>query len=104
MLACARLGAVHSVVFGGFAAQELARRIEHAEVSEQNFMLMGFYYSRTLPYGHLVITVTFLSWKKLYVPIFGKKKEEMAEGRRAGWASKLKWDPLLSSKSGSATG
>lgn len=33
MLACTRLGAVHSVVFGGFAAQELARRIEHAEVS-----------------------------------------------------------------------
>ena len=34
MLACARLGAIHSVVFGGFAAQELARRIEHAEVSK----------------------------------------------------------------------
>ncbi|MFI7465679.1 propionyl-CoA synthetase [Nonomuraea sp. NPDC049646] len=31
MLACARLGAVHSVVFGGFAARELALRIEHAE-------------------------------------------------------------------------
>jgi propionyl-CoA synthetase len=30
MLACARLGAVHSVVFGGFAAGELAKRIEHA--------------------------------------------------------------------------
>ena len=30
MLACARLGAVHSVVFGGFAAQELAMRIEDA--------------------------------------------------------------------------
>ena len=30
MLACARLGAVHSVVFGGFAAQELATRIEDA--------------------------------------------------------------------------
>ena len=30
MLACARLGAVHSVVFGGFAAHELAARIEHA--------------------------------------------------------------------------
>jgi len=27
MLACARLGAVHSVVFGGFAAHELAIRI-----------------------------------------------------------------------------
>jgi propionyl-CoA synthetase len=30
MLACARLGAVHSVVFGGFAALELAKRIEDA--------------------------------------------------------------------------
>jgi len=31
MLACARLGAIHSVVFGGFAARELAARIAHAE-------------------------------------------------------------------------
>ncbi len=30
MLACARLGAVHSVVFGGFAAPELAKRIADA--------------------------------------------------------------------------
>ena len=30
MLACARIGAVHSVVFGGFAAQELAARIDDA--------------------------------------------------------------------------
>ncbi len=30
MLACARLGAVHSVVFGGFAAHELAARIDDA--------------------------------------------------------------------------
>ncbi len=31
MLACARIGAIHSVVFGGFAANELAGRIKHAE-------------------------------------------------------------------------
>jgi propionyl-CoA synthetase len=31
MLACARIGAIHSVVFGGFAAHELANRIEHAK-------------------------------------------------------------------------
>jgi propionyl-CoA synthetase len=31
MLACARIGAVHSVVFGGFAAKELATRIEDAK-------------------------------------------------------------------------
>ncbi len=30
MLACARLGAIHSVVFGGFAAHELAKRIDDA--------------------------------------------------------------------------
>src|SRR5262249_14733072 len=30
MLACARIGAIHSVVFGGFAATELAQRIQHA--------------------------------------------------------------------------
>src|SRR4051812_49367799 len=31
MLACARIGAIHSVVFGGFAATELANRINHAK-------------------------------------------------------------------------
>ena len=31
MLACARVGAVHSVVFGGFAAHELATRIRDAK-------------------------------------------------------------------------
>ncbi|MCG9696187.1 propionyl-CoA synthetase [Shewanella sp. Isolate11] len=33
MLACARLGAIHSVVFGGFAANELATRIDDAKPS-----------------------------------------------------------------------
>ncbi|AXQ28690.1 propionyl-CoA synthetase [Solimonas sp. K1W22B-7] len=31
MLACARIGAIHSVVFGGFAAPELAKRIDDAQ-------------------------------------------------------------------------
>jgi propionyl-CoA synthetase len=31
MHACVRLGAVHSVVFGGFAPDELANRIRHAK-------------------------------------------------------------------------
>lgn len=33
MYGCARIGAVHSVVFGGFAPNELARRINDANVS-----------------------------------------------------------------------
>lgn len=32
MLAIARLGAIHSLVFGGFASKELATRISHAQV------------------------------------------------------------------------
>lgn len=32
MLAAARIGAPHSVVFGGFAANELAKRISHAQI------------------------------------------------------------------------
>jgi len=33
MLACARVGAVHSLVFGGFAAKELSVRLSHCQVS-----------------------------------------------------------------------
>ncbi len=36
MLACARIGAVHSVVFGGFAANELATRIDDASRSSSS--------------------------------------------------------------------
>ena len=36
MLACARIGAIHSVVFGGFAAKELATRIDDAQPSRSS--------------------------------------------------------------------
>ena len=36
-------------------------------------------------------------------PLLWVKKEEMTEGRKAGWASQVKPGPFLSSKSGSAT-
>lgn len=32
MLACARIGAIHSLIFGGFASKELSTRINHAKV------------------------------------------------------------------------
>ena len=32
MLACARIGATHSLIFGGFASKELSVRIDHAKV------------------------------------------------------------------------
>jgi propionyl-CoA synthetase len=50
MLACARLGAVHSVVFGGFAAAELAKRIEDAEPRAILSASCGLEPGRVVPY------------------------------------------------------
>lgn len=36
MLACARIGAPHSLIFGGFASRELSVRIDHAKVRKTN--------------------------------------------------------------------
>src|SRR5882672_6614031 len=54
MLACARLGAVHSVVFGGFAAHELAARIEHATPRAIVCGSCGLEPGRTVPYKPMV--------------------------------------------------
>ena len=50
MLACARLGAIHSVVFGGFAPAELAARIEDATPKVIVSASCGIEPSRTIPY------------------------------------------------------
>ncbi|MFZ8200772.1 propionyl-CoA synthetase [Alteromonas portus] len=54
MLACARLGAVHSVVFGGFAANELAVRIDDAKPVAIVTASCGIEGSKVLPYKPLV--------------------------------------------------
>jgi len=50
MLACARLGAVHSVVFGGFAAHELALRIDDATPKVILSASCGIEVDRIIPY------------------------------------------------------
>jgi len=54
MLACARIGAVHSVVFGGFAARELATRIEDAKPRIIISSSCGIEVSRIIPYKPLL--------------------------------------------------
>ena len=54
MLACARLGAVHSVVFGGFAAPELAARIADAEPKVVVAASCGIEPGRIVPYKPLL--------------------------------------------------
>ncbi len=54
MLACARIGAVHSVVFGGFAAPELAKRIDDARPVLILTASCGIEPSRIVPYKPLL--------------------------------------------------
>ena len=54
MLACARLGAVHSVVFGGFASHELAVRIDDAKPKVIVSASCGIEGKRILPYKPLL--------------------------------------------------
>ncbi len=54
MLACARIGAVHSVVFGGFAPRELAARIDDAEPKLVLSASCGIEVNRVVPYKPLL--------------------------------------------------
>jgi propionyl-CoA synthetase len=54
MLACARIGAIHSVVFGGFASHELAVRIDDATPRVIVAASCGVEPSRTVPYKPLL--------------------------------------------------
>ncbi len=54
MLACARIGAIHSVVFGGFAANELATRIDDAQPKLIVSASCGIEVSRVIPYKPLL--------------------------------------------------
>lgn len=54
MLACARLGIIHSVVFGGFAAHELAIRIDDTEAKAVITADYGIEIDRVIPYHPIV--------------------------------------------------
>jgi propionyl-CoA synthetase len=54
MLACARIGAVHSVVFGGFASNELAKRIDDARPRMILSASCGIEVNRVVPYKPLL--------------------------------------------------
>lgn len=54
MLACARIGAIHSVVFGGFASHSLASRIEDAKPTAIISADAGMRGGKVVPYKHLL--------------------------------------------------
>ena len=79
MLACARLGAVHSVVFGGFAAPELAARIDDARPRVLITASCGIEAGRIVPYKPLVDEARRLAEHRADACIVLQRPQETAE-------------------------
>jgi propionyl-CoA synthetase len=78
MLACARIGAIHSVVFGGFAANELAVRIEDTEPRLVISASCGIEPNRMVPYKPLLDSAIELSSAKPEACIVLQRPEQSA--------------------------
>ena len=90
MYACARIGAIHSVVFGGFAAKELATRIDDAKPKLVLTTSCGIEPGRVVAYKPLLDEAIRLSSSKPEnVILFAREqaKAEMIAGRDHDWAS-----------------
>jgi propionyl-CoA synthetase len=89
MLACARLGAVHSVVFGGFAPDELATRIDDARPKAIVSASCGIEAGRVLRYKPMLdAAIAKAAYKPQSCVIFQRPQEqaELAPGRDHDWA------------------
>jgi propionyl-CoA synthetase len=88
MLACARLGAVHSVVFGGFAASELAVRIDDCKPKAIIAASCGVEPSRVIHYKPLLDgAIDMATHKPDFCVIFQREQEvaKLIEGRDVSW-------------------
>jgi propionyl-CoA synthetase len=88
MLACARIGAIHSVVFGGFAANELATRIDDAQPKAIVSASCGIEPGRVVAYKPLLDKAIELARHKPSTCIVLQRPMETAEltaGRDLEW-------------------
>ncbi|GAA6200209.1 propionate-CoA ligase PrpE [Aquicoccus sp. SU-CL01552] len=88
MLACARLGAVHSVVFGGFAAHELAVRIDDCKPKAIIAASCGIEPGRVVHYKPLLDGALALSAHQPDFCVIFQREQEVArleEGRDYNW-------------------
>ena len=93
MLACARLGAVHSVVFGGFAANELAVRIDDATPKVIISATCGIEVNRTIPYMPLLngaIDIAKHKPSSCVILVRPELEAELVVGRDVNWAEAVK--------------
>jgi propionyl-CoA synthetase len=90
MLACARIGAIHSVVFGGFAARELATRIDDAKPKVILSASCGLEPGRIVHYKPLLDEAIALSAHKPDACLILQRPQAPAtliEGRDRDWAA-----------------
>ncbi|WP_054033190.1 propionyl-CoA synthetase [Desulfatitalea tepidiphila] len=88
MLACARIGAIHSVVFGGFAAKELATRINDAKPKVIVSASCGIEVKKVIPYKPLLDKAIDMAASKPQACIVLQRpmvKAEMIDGRDVDW-------------------
>ncbi len=88
MLACARIGAIHSVVFGGFAAKELATRINDAKPKVMVSASCGVEGKKVIPYKPLLDKAIELSDAKPEKCVIFQRPMETASmiaGRDIDW-------------------
>ncbi|WP_022721093.1 propionyl-CoA synthetase [Rhodopseudomonas sp. B29] len=100
MLACARIGAVHSVVFGGFAAKELATRIDDAKPKLILSASCGIEPGRIVKYKPLLDEAIELASVKPDACIILKRPQQdcdLKDGRDYDWG-KLRSDALAADK------
>ena len=92
MLACARIGAIHSVVFGGFAAHELANRISDAHPKVIVSASCGIEPGRIVPYKPLLDKAIELAAVKPERCIMVQRPQEKASmivGRDLNWSEEM---------------
>ena len=90
MLACARIGAIHSVVFGGFASKELATRIDDAKPKAIVSASCGIEVAKVIPYKPLLDEAIELAGHKPEKTIIFQRPQvaaDMVEGRDVDWAT-----------------
>ncbi|NKY60145.1 AMP-binding protein [Nocardia flavorosea] len=99
MLACARIGAVHSVVFGGFAAPELAARIDDAEPVLIVTASGGLEPNRTIDYPPIVARALELAETAAPGTVLVKRRAGFPEhdfgALSGGTARWLDWDATV---------
>ena len=91
MLACARIGAIHSVVFGGFAAAELATRIDDARPKLVLAASCGIEVDRIIPYKPLLDSAIDAAAHKPERCVVLQRPQQAAalvEGRDLDWAQR----------------